>query len=81
MYQRIPILAPVDKPRLTRVAEPAYDPTGQRPCSACGSRTNWRRLEVEPVGGWVCCLPDALLSAHPEMRHQCNALCGLDGAA
>jgi hypothetical protein len=80
MYQRIPILAPVDKPRLT---QPTYDPNlAGRRCSSCGQRDGWRRLvdDLNP-GGWACCTPYLTHEHHPEMRHECSALCGLDGAA
>lgn len=77
----VSILAAPDNFRITQ-PEPIYDPNGQRPCSACGSRTNWRRLvdDLNP-GGWACCTPHLTDEHHPEMRHACGTLCGLDGAA
>jgi hypothetical protein len=69
-------------PRTDRTTQPVYNPlTEGRRCSSCGSTTAWRRLEIEPVGGWVCCLPDALRSTHPQMHHECGPACTLVGGA
>ena len=60
-----------------------YDPNREhRRCSTCGARDGWRHLvdDLNP-GGWACCTPYLTHEHRPEMRHECSALCGLDGAA
>jgi|SoiMethySBSTD1v2_1073268.scaffolds.fasta_scaffold1843807_2 hypothetical protein len=73
----VSILAPADKPQITRTTEPQYNALAEaRRCSTCGRRDHWQRLLD---GGWYCCSPLAPRTHQPEMAHTCTPVCA--GAA